>query len=135
MIKKNNGIDILTKELDSEKLACNKYNTEISTLKSSISNLELQINALNGQNNLLVISNNDKASLINDKQDELAMLQHRIGGCEGAKAQLEETIKLLRVPQNQVLPNINNNQEQTSPPTRAIVPIEDVFILHDFQRD
>ena len=93
MIKKNNGIDILTKELDSEKLACNKYNTEISTLKSSISNLELQINALNGQNNLLVISNNDKASLINDKQDELAMSQHRIGRCEGAKAQLELTIK------------------------------------------
>ena len=57
VIKKNNGIDILTKELVSEKLACNKYNTEISTLKSSISNLE------------------------------------------GAKAQLEETIKLLRAPQ------------------------------------
>ena len=52
VIKKNNGIDILTKELDSEKLACNKYNTEIST---SMSNLELQINALNDQNNLLAI--------------------------------------------------------------------------------
>ena len=31
LIKKNNGIDTLTRELDSEKLACNKYNTEIST--------------------------------------------------------------------------------------------------------
>ena len=132
---KNNAIDKLMKEkkeIGLEKLP--KYETEISTLQSLISNLELQINTLNGQNNLLVISNNDKDSLMREKQEDLIKMNFQVGRCEGEKVKLEESINILRalLSQNNA-PYDNNTQESNFPPSNIneLPDVEDVYIIHD----
>ena len=105
------------------------YEDEIRNKVDMIKKLDLQVNTINGQNNLLSISINDKDALLNSHHKELLEATSRVSNYEGQVNRMEEYIQYLRSMKNsgqQVISNSNIPITQHEP-----TPCEDIFIIHD----
>ena len=133
-----NHSGVMLKEIDEVKRERALNEEKISSLQTAIAKLQLQINTLNGQNNILAISIRDKDVVINKNHLEIRDLGQRLGKCDGEIIRLEEALAILRNIHSQIQflgsPNSkcvrrSDIFEDNSP--EFIPPCEDVFIIHD----
>ena len=66
------------------------------SIEEKIKNLELKLNALNGQNNMLIINIGDKNKMNVSLQNEMNSMNSRLGQCMGENKELIKRIQDLQ---------------------------------------
>ena len=123
---KTNSINSLTTKNALEHQHVSNVLSDVERLQSHVNSLNLQITTLQGQNNILAISEKDKDTMIYDLQTNISKMSEEIGRLNGEKTQLENSLKVLQslLQTSKGLPQPDKKDKPLSEPP-------DVVIIHD----